>query len=159
MSSKPNHQDQRRAKFVDRLLQGTMIRRVLVHWTAFVTLSVLVITALTWMLDPFQPWNTLFGRVIRNNGGNLILAFILVPLFAMDTIRLTHRFVGPMVQVRRELKKLSKGLPARRVRFRPTDFWQDIADDFNSMCETVEPVLAESSGEIQKQRILETITQ
>jgi signal transduction histidine kinase len=134
-----------------------MIRRVLVHWVSFLVLSFLVVSALTWMLDPFNSWESVLTKVLTSNGGNLILALILVPIFAMDTISLTHRFVGPMVQVRRELKKLSKGLPARRVKFRPNDFWHDIADDFNVMCDTAEPILAQSSGELKKQRILETI--
>jgi len=136
------NEEKRKTKYVDRLVQGTLLWRTVLHWTSYVAISFFVGLMLTWMLNPFAPTGRLLANFLRVYGPWMLFAAILIPVFAMDTIRLTHRIAGPMVQIRRELQRLSHGQSASRVAFRPTDFWHVIAEEFNQMCDVAEPLLA-----------------
>jgi hypothetical protein len=58
-----------------------------------------------------------------------------VPVYVWDLVKLSHRFAGPMLRLRRILKDLAAGRRASHLRFRPNDFWQETAIDFNRFYE------------------------
>jgi hypothetical protein len=93
---------------------------------------------LTWLINPMAGRDELWGDFVYRLGPVIGVAIVLIPLFVYDTIRLTHRMVGPMVRVRRELQNLADGHRAKRLQFRPDDYWTEVADEFNAYCDVVE---------------------
>ena len=66
-------------------------------------------------------------------GPILLVGACLIPVFVNDTIRLSHRFVGPLLRIRGTMRKAGAGEYAAPVTLRPNDFWHEFADDFNVM--------------------------
>ena len=63
----------------------------------------------------------------------------LLPVFVMDTIKLSHRFAGPIFSLRREMREVADGKPPQKLQFRQGDFWHDLADDYNAMIARLAP--------------------
>ena len=59
----------------------------------------------------------------------------MLPIFAWDTVTLSHRFTGPMYRFRKTLQELAARGEAPSVKLRDGDFWQEVADDFNAALE------------------------
>jgi hypothetical protein len=59
--------------------------------------------------------------------------FFMLPIFIVDTIKLSNRFAGPIYRLRLTIRSLAEGETFRPLRFRDFDFWQGLADDFNMM--------------------------
>ena len=62
--------------------------------------------------------------------------FFMLPVFIVDTIKLSHRFAGPIYRLRQTIRIAGR----RRARYQPMkfrdfDFWQGLAEDFNQMVE------------------------
>jgi nitrogen fixation/metabolism regulation signal transduction histidine kinase len=54
-------------------------------------------------------------------------------VFVIDSIKLSHRFAGPIFSLRRAIREIAAGNPPRKLKFRRRDFWQDLAQDYNAM--------------------------
>ncbi len=65
--------------------------------------------------------------------------FILLAAFLCSAIylalTLTHRYLGPMVAIRRQLKAMREGRFEERVHLRTDDEFRDVADDLNAITE------------------------
>ena len=60
-------------------------------------------------------------------------SLLLLPGVIFDLVRLSNRFAGPMFRLRRSMHDLAQGKPVDAVHFRHGDFWQEFADDFNTI--------------------------
>jgi hypothetical protein len=56
---------------------------------------------------------------------------LMLPLLMLDIIRVSHRFAGPMIRIRKALRDVAEGKTVEPIRFRFGDFWCDVAEDFN----------------------------
>ncbi len=130
MSSKPAHRRSR--MFVDSSLQGSLIRRLLMHWVTFVAVGTVIACALRWMTHPTVPLSSQAGEMFAQFGPFLITMLAMLPIFVLDTIKLTNRFAGPFVRFRQNLVSL-RGGQSDRVTFRGGDFWHDTEDDLNAI--------------------------
>jgi nitrogen fixation/metabolism regulation signal transduction histidine kinase len=83
--------------------------------------------------DPFRPLGYHFANVWITHGPFLIVTVFLLPVFVMDSIKLSNRFAGPIYSLRRAIREIAQGQPARKIKFRRRDFWHDLADDYNAM--------------------------
>lgn len=122
-------QDSRKTWFVDPAVQGTLVRRLLLHWFAFMAVGSIVSLALLVFSDPFQPvpWKSLLQTLMPF----LVAAIVLIPIFLLDTVQLSHRWAGPLVRIRHQIREMSQGHPVENLTLRPDDFWQDLASDLN----------------------------
>jgi hypothetical protein len=68
----------------------------------------------------------------------LIASLILLPMVMIDVVRMSTRFVGPIIRLRGSLRELAETGRCRPVSFREHDYWQDLADDFNRVAQRVE---------------------
>lgn len=122
----------RTVNYVDRQVQGALIRRIVMHWCSFVMVSILCVTALQLVVG--NPELTLREHMDAAWGKYSVLVLILatlLPAFMLDTIKLSNRFVGPVMRLRRALKQVADGEQIDELKFRDSDFWQEIAADFN----------------------------
>lgn len=60
----------------------------------------------------------------------LVCSLLIMPLFMLDFLRLTHRFVGPLVRVRDSLIKLMDNERVATVEFRKGDLLPEIQTTF-----------------------------
>ncbi len=83
-----------------------------------------------------------------------VVMLALFPAFALDTIRFSNRFVGPIARLRRYMRELADGENITTLAFRDNDFWSEVADEFNQVVELVQ----EQAAEIEqlKQKVTST---
>lgn len=123
---------QRRRFLIDPVVQLALIRRMLMHWSIAV-LALMGIGILVQFI--YQSEGRSLAQAIawsfKMQVPLLCVMFMLMPIYVWDVIKLSHRFTGPMLRLRGVLNEIADGGKAPNVRFRPGDFWQETADDFN----------------------------
>ncbi|MBI3822959.1 MAG: hypothetical protein HY289_09825 [Planctomycetes bacterium] len=76
-----------------------------------------------------------FIDTLRENVAVIVCLLVLVPVMAWDTIRFSHRLVGPMVRFRKTMQAIAAGEPVRPIKLREGDYLIEMRDDFNHMLE------------------------
>lgn len=123
----------RRKKFIDPRVQGSLVRRLVFHWMLFMIVTALASFVLLVLSNPFQPLSFHFQNLTWSHGPLLLVMFFMMPVFVVDTIKLSHRFTGPIFALRRAMREVAQGQPPRQVQFRSNDFWHEVAEDYNAM--------------------------
>jgi hypothetical protein len=123
----------RKKTYIDPKIQGALVRRLVIHWAALFLVATAVAFLLQLLSDPFRPLGEHFQQLWSTHGPFLLVLFLLLPVFILDTIRLSHRFVGPIYRLRHTIRKIAQGDTPPRLKFRDFDFWQGMAQDFNLM--------------------------
>lgn len=123
----------RRKYFVDRDVQGAVLKQALLYWLWTTVVFGLVIAFCrimpAWLSNSNEPW----GKISFHLGPYSLASIVLFPIIIYCSIRFSNRFAGPMVRVRRALKALARGEGAEYLKFRDGDYWMDIADDINAI--------------------------
>jgi hypothetical protein len=144
----------RRTKhFVDSCVQGTLARRIIVHWLVFLAVGSLVAFILQVLSNPFRPLAAHAQDMWRTHGPFLLVLVFLLPVFVMDTVKLSHRFAGPIYSLRRAIREITQGKKPRQLKFRKRDFWHDLANDYNEMLVKLE-LLEENSTASEKKELV-----
>jgi len=127
----------RKQLFVDSKVQGALVLRVLMYWV--VCLITITLMLLCWsVLRTPRMFYWHFDDMWFHYGPALIASFILLPMVVIDIIRLSNRFAGPMVRLRRSMRALARGEYVEPIRFREGDFWKEFADEFNAVVARVQ---------------------
>ncbi len=125
--------------FIDPIVQGALVKRLVIHWIVFFAVTFLCIFAMEAMLgDPNSTLGERLGLVWNKYGLMILIMFAILPTFVYDTIKLSHRFAGPIYRLRSTFKQLASGASISSIKFRENDFWADMADDFNTVLERLE---------------------
>jgi hypothetical protein len=130
---------QRRKKFVDVKVQGALARRLIFHWVIFLVVASVVAVLLQVLNDPLRPAGEHVGQAWAMHGPFFVVMIFLLPVYVLDTIKLSHRFAGPIVNMRQSMRAISEGEPPRKLQFRQNDFWHELADDYNAMLTRLAP--------------------
>jgi nitrogen fixation/metabolism regulation signal transduction histidine kinase len=125
----------RKKTFVDPKVQGALVRRLVMHWCAFIAVAALVAFCLQVLSNPFTSIREHAQNVWWTHGPFLLVMVFMLPVFIVDTIKLSHRFAGPIYRMRETIRSLAKGGAYTPMKFRDLDFWQGLAEDFNAMVE------------------------
>lgn len=142
----------RKHLFIDPKVQGALVTRVVLYWVVcLITISLML---LCWRIltGPARMFYTHFDDMWFFYGPALVASFILLPLVIVDVIRLSNRFAGPMVRLRRAMRELARGEEVAPIKFREGDFWQDFADDFNALLTRVQGEPAPLQQETDQQQ-------
>lgn len=124
---------QRRKVYIDAKVQGALARRIMLHWVIFLMVASLAAFMLQVLSNPFRPIADHARDLWQTQGPFLVVMLFLLPVFVVDTIKLSHRFAGPIFSLRRTIGEIAEGKTPRKLKFRSDDFWQELADDFNAM--------------------------
>lgn len=138
---------QRRQKFIDSQVQGALARRIIFHWLVFVSVAAVAALLLQVLSDPFQPAGQHVENLWYTHGPFLIVMVFLLPVFVVDTIKISHRFAGPIFSLRRTMREVAEGQPPRLLKFREGDFWHELASDYNAMIARLAPNAETESDE------------
>lgn len=139
---------------VNRRVQMTLIRRCAVYWLACVLFLVLPLTLWRCWHDPATLILRHFAQVCVDYAAVLATSALLLPLAAYDMLKLSNRIAGPLHRLHGSLADLAVGDTVSEVRFRPDDFWPEMAEEFNRVVDRLNsqtgcdrPVNAESHNE------------
>lgn len=124
---------ERKITYVDPQVQGALVRRLVLHWVSFFVTASIVSFVLQVLSDPLLPLSVHVSNLWWTQGPFLVVMIFLLPMFVLDTIKLSHRFAGPIYRLRQTIRSIADGNPAPRLKFRDFDFWQGLAEDFNRM--------------------------
>lgn len=124
---------QRRKVYIDASVQGALARRIILHWLLFFGVASLTALVLQVLSNPFLPFGDHLQDMWWNQGPFLVVMLFLLPVFVVDTVKISHRFAGPIFSLRRSMREIAQGKPAHRLKFRTNDFWHELSEDFNAM--------------------------
>jgi hypothetical protein len=127
----------RSQKFIDAKVQGALARRIIFHWFVFVVVAWGVTLFLQLLSEPFQPVADNVHNMWMTQGPLMLVMVFLLPVFVLDTVKLSHRFAGPVLSLRRAMREIAEGKPARKIQFRKHDFWHGLADDYNAVADRI----------------------
>ena len=135
MPSRP----QRTKKFIDSKVQGALARRIIFHWVIFLAVASAAALMLQVLSDPFRPASYHLENIWYTHGPFLVVMLFLLPVFVVDTIKISHRFAGPIFSLRRTMREVADGQPPSELKFRDSDFWHELANDYNAMIARLVP--------------------
>lgn len=124
---------QRKQLLINRDLQGMLIFRTIGYWLACMMLILMPMAVIrTWNNPDVLIFRHLVDTFIENRS-ILGCAALLLPLAVYDMLKTSNRIAGPVFRLKRELARLADGESVSDVTFRPGDYWQDLADEFNRL--------------------------
>lgn len=134
----------RKQKFVDTHVQGALLRRILLHWVSFFFVAAMTVVLMKTLIGDM---NVTFMENVMNSIGEFsligVILLCLFPVFMLDTVRFSNRFVGPIGRLRRHLQELGTEKSTKKCSFRDNDFWSGMAEEFNKVVSLVEQQDAE----------------
>jgi hypothetical protein len=136
--SEKNPKELRKRLFVDPKVQGALVGHVVLYWVIWaVTISLML---LCWQIvtGPARLFYTHLDDMWFHYGPALVASFLLLPLVIIDIVRLSNRFTGPMLRLRRCMRQLARGEAVEPIHFRDGDFWQEFAQEFNEVLAKVQ---------------------
>ncbi|MEX2120732.1 MAG: hypothetical protein WD847_14165 [Pirellulales bacterium] len=130
------NREPRRRRLVDHF-QYKLVARVVGYWAVY----------------QLTLWNVLFcWRLLAEGKGNLVEQYgrfcteyyplwicflVLVPAFAWDAARFSHRVAGPIYHFRRAMRDVAAGKPVELIQLRDSDALIEMQADFNNMLESL----------------------
>ena len=123
----------RKKHFIDASVQGSLARRIIGHWLLFLLIATIASFVLQVLSNPFRPLAEHVQGLWWTHGPFLLVLVFLLPVFVVDTIKLSNRFAGPVYSLRRAMREIVQGKPPRKLKFRRHDFWHELAEDYNAM--------------------------
>ena len=137
----------RRQYFVDPKVQGAIVVRCLMYWGACLLTTFVMLFFWSLLTGPARlSWMTI-DQLWFSYGPAFIASLLLLPLVLWDILKMTNRFAGPVLRLRRELKKLANGEHVNPLFFRDGDYWRDVAADFNRLVVRVKELEAKEARE------------
>ncbi len=119
--------------FIDRKVQGALIVRTCIYWLFCLFSVSLMLICWRAFSGPLRPFRVMAGEVYQQHAAVLLASLILLPITAMDVLRLSSRFVGPVSRMRSALEDLAAGRSIEPVQFRDDDYWRDLAGNLNEV--------------------------
>ena len=125
---------------IDNRVQLSLVRRVSLHWLAFIGLFLcIVLTIELFLREPGVTMAQSFVLALQKNALMLVLMFAIMPAFLYDTVKMSHRFAGPISRLKHGLSALANGEKVSDIKLRKGDFWGDLAEDFNRVAHLLQP--------------------
>jgi hypothetical protein len=125
----------RKRLFIDARVQSALLMRIVVYW--FLNLLTVSLLLICWQIidGPAVPLGERFdlGHLWHEHASVLLALLMTLPIILLDSVILSHRFVGPFFRIRSAIRTLKSGATIEPLRFRDKDFWQDVARDLNDL--------------------------
>jgi hypothetical protein len=136
--------------FIDREVQGALMLRVGFYWLCCLLSIVLMVLCWDVMTGPPRRFVDLFVDIYQRHAPALVASLILLPMVMIDVIKMSNRFVGPVVRLKGGLRELSETGRARPIAFRDHDYWQELAADFNRVAERATPETSREKAAVEE---------
>jgi hypothetical protein len=148
----------RKRLFVDPKVQGALVARVVLYW--FCCLLTITLMLLCWRIvtGPARPFYMHFDDMWFFYGPAAIASLVLLPLVVIDIVRLSNRFAGPLLRLRRSMQALAQGHEVKPLEFRSSDFWHEFAREFNAIAAQMNHLPPEATPREQEESPEEYVT-
>lgn len=123
----------RKSLFVDSQIQGVLLRRFCLIWFGY-HLALWHFMFMVWFFQQ-PPGGSFFGAYRQFTVAEpmlLIVAVAVFPPVLWGWLVLSHRIVGPLVQLRNRLRDMTEGKPAKRLELRPGDLMAELQTAFDN---------------------------
>lgn len=138
----------RRSLLCDTEVQFALLQRIVLHWAAFFACNAIALTIWVRLFkQPEAGWGKSFTDALVEFMPFYLVSAALLPAFVWDTLKLSNRFAGPIVRLRRSLAEAREGRVVKALHFRDSDFWQQIATDLNSILRSTGQLAGEPNAE------------
>ncbi len=145
-------QPRRSQNVIDFEVQVSLLRKIAAHWVFFIVANAIALMIWTRLIsDPLGTWQSSWSNFINQFAPMLVVSLVLLPVFLLDAARLSNRFTGPILRLRRTLAEIVAGRNPSPIVFRQSDFWKSLATDFNAAF-----ALKENAGETPAASTIET---
>jgi HAMP domain-containing protein len=148
---------QRKKVYVDKHVQGGIVVRLGAIWLLTTSIAIGVSALLQFLGDPTIGFEAYVADFSRYWVPTLMAFGAMLPIAGLHLVRFTHRFVGPIVRLRRLMRELADGKTLQPVKFREKDYWHDLADEFNRVAEELNQ-LRQQVGVNQKPSVSPVVT-
>lgn len=137
----------RKRSFIDFEVQTSLLRRMTLQWISFLVVNALALYCWTYLLSGAEvPLESHAVQFLQMYLPVLIVSLAMLPVFLLDAAKLSNRFVGPIMRVRKLLADAANGRAVQPLKFRENDFWRSLANDLNTVLK-LEPVSGTASEE------------
>jgi hypothetical protein len=130
--------NRREKLFVDPKVQGLLLMRVVTYWFVAVFVMGLLIGYQVYLAGGSSPDFFKLKQVLTRFEPALIAALCILPVIMLDCLRVTSKFAGPLVRLRKEMRNLADGKEVEALEFRKNDLYDDLTYEFNRLVEQVE---------------------
>jgi hypothetical protein len=137
----------RRQLFVDPKVQGALVVRTVAYW-GFCLIAVTLMLLLWRVISvPGRAFAFHVDWLWFHYAPAAVASLLLLPIIVLDSMRMSNRFAGPLVRLRRAMRRLAEGETVQPINFRDDDFWSEFAEEFNRMLARQQCLLHEMSNE------------
>jgi hypothetical protein len=130
--------DLRKKLFVEAKVQGALALRVALYWMIWLSWTVLLLLPSEICARPGYPFYTYLDGLFSHYQAAMAASVVLLPLLIIDVVRLSNRYVGPLMRLRQSMRQLARGEHVEPIKFRKGDFWREFADEFNDVLTRVQ---------------------
>lgn len=136
----------RKKLFVDRAVQGALLTRVAVYWALCLTAATAMMLVWRILTGPARLFYTHFDEMWFYYAPAVVVLTLLLPFLLFDTVRVSNRFVGPILRMRRTVREAAAGRHVAPIHFRKDDYWQEFADEFNQLIAELQQLRQQREG-------------
>jgi hypothetical protein len=147
----------RRHLFVDPIVQGALIVRVVLYWVLCLIGMALMLLCWRIIAGPPQMFYTHLDDMWFYYEPAVMISCMLLPLVIIDVLRFSNRFVGPFLRLRRAMRELARGQYVEPLEFRGNDFWRETAEEFNSLRARLMAAADQPKADCEDQEELATV--
>ena len=129
----------RKQTYINRRVQGRFLFRAAAYWVTYHAVLWHGLFVYRYAQErmstpeatPFTPVSSVYWQFCIDYSPLLICSALIMPLFMLDFVRLTHRVVGPLVRTGHALQSLMEGKRVPHVEYRKEDLLDEFQTRFN----------------------------
>jgi hypothetical protein len=130
--------NKRRTILVDKTTQWAIVRQSMRHWLYHSFVTILLLALLEVMFGgALKSWKENWQSILALAASVYVALLLMLPVFILESFKLSNRFAGPIGRVRRALRDIAAGKPYAPIQVRKGDFWPEIAQELNAAVETL----------------------
>ncbi len=136
---------------MDKSTQWAIVGQSLLHWFYHSSLTVFFLLILELVQGGIlKPWSETWQAIWPIAAAVYFSMLLLLPIFILDSFKLSNRFVGPVARIRTALRELAEGKPYRSVELRTKDFWPEMGQELDAAVQalTTQTTIEESDVEL-----------
>ena len=84
-----------------------------------------------------KPWGETWQAIWPIAAAVYFSMLLLLPIYILDSFKLSNRLVGPVGRIRNALRDLAEGKPYRTVELRTKDFWPEMGQELDAAVEAL----------------------
>lgn len=123
-----SNKNRRRRLFAQWDIQGNLCVRVIFYW--LICQAVTLGTAF-FLAQIIGSDGAVVGRYLMPA---FVVSTLILPMVLLDVLFFSNKFAGPILVLRRSMKRLANEGKANEMKLRPGDYLDDVSESFNKIC-------------------------